>query len=215
MDIALQSSVWVTSPEYAGWLQKRGFHWRKLWKKRWVALHGAEIVYMDKEPTLENSSTMVMTKAQITSSTVIEQDDIDSNPLGFKVNINNGKSPPWCLRAETLAEKKSWLVRLNHVIAIVQWLESFEKVRVLGVGGTGVVYELLHKLNGKKCAMKEMEIKNKAQMQMALQEAEMLKEIMENISHPHIMHIEKVFQVCIYKPLSIANLQRYSYTSIS
>ena len=55
-----------------------------------------------------------------------------------------------------------------HVIAIVQWLESFEKVRVLGVGGTGVVYELLHKLNGKKCAMKEMEIKNKAQMQMAM-----------------------------------------------
>jgi calcium/calmodulin-dependent protein kinase I len=43
--------------------------------------------------------------------------------------------------------------------------------------------------------MKEMEIKNRAQMQMALAEAEMLKEIMENISHPNVMHIEKVFQV--------------------
>lgn len=43
--------------------------------------------------------------------------------------------------------------------------------------------------------MKEMEIKNKAQMNMAIQEAEMLKDIMENISHPNIMHIEKVFQV--------------------
>jgi len=30
---------------------------------------------------------------------------------------------------------------------------------------------------------------------MALQEAEMLKDIMENICHPNIMHIEKVFQV--------------------
>lgn len=29
-------------------------------------------------------------------------------------------------------------------------------------------------------------------MQMALSEAEMLKEIMENISHPNIMHIDKV-----------------------
>jgi serine/threonine protein kinase len=43
--------------------------------------------------------------------------------------------------------------------------------------------------------MKEMEIKNKAQMQMAVSEAEMLKDIMENVSHRNIMHIEKVFQV--------------------
>ena len=195
MDIALRSSVWVTSPEYAGWLMKRGFHWRKLWKNRWVALHGAEIVYMDKEPTLENSATMVMTKAKITSATIIEPDDVDGHELGFKVNINDGNSPTWCLRADSELEKKNWLTRLNHVIAIVRWLEEYEKVRVLGVGGTGVVYELLHKTNGQKYAMKEMEIKNKAQMQMAIKEAEVLKDIMENISHKNIMHIEKVFQV--------------------
>jgi hypothetical protein len=29
MDVALQSSVWVTSPEFAGWLMKRGFHVRE------------------------------------------------------------------------------------------------------------------------------------------------------------------------------------------
>ena len=74
-------------------------------------------------------------------------------------------------------------------------LEDFEKVRVLGVGGTGIVYELLHKTNGQRFAMKEMEIKNKTQMRMAVQEAEMLKDIMENVSHPNIMHIERVFQV--------------------
>lgn len=43
--------------------------------------------------------------------------------------------------------------------------------------------------------LQEMEIKNKAQMQMAISEAEMLKDIMENVSHPNVMHIEKVFQV--------------------
>lgn len=68
-------------------------------------------------------------------------------------------------------------------------------MKVLGVGGTGIVYELLHKTNGQRFAMKEMEIKNKAQMQMAVSEAEMLKDIMENVSHRNIMHIEKVFQV--------------------
>lgn len=132
---------------------------------------------------------------QITSATVIDRDDIDGHPHGFAIHVNDGVSPTWYLRAENTREKKSWLMRLDHVHAIVRWLEDFEKVRVLGVGGTGIVYEILHKTNGQRYALKEMEIKNKAQMQMALQEAEMLKDIMENISHPNILHIEKVFQV--------------------
>jgi hypothetical protein len=36
---------------------------------------------------------------------------------------------------------------------------------VLGVGGTGIVYELLHNTNGTRFAMKEMEIKTSYQMQ--------------------------------------------------
>ena len=63
------------------------------------------------------------------------------------------------------------------------------------MGGTGIVYELLHKTQGTRYAMKEMEIKNRTQMRMAVSEAEMLKDIMENVSHPNIMHIERVFQV--------------------
>ena len=89
----------------------------------------------------------------------------------------------------------SWTMRLKYVLAIVKWLEEYEKVRVLGVGGTGVVHELLHKSSNKRYAMKEMEIKSKAQMKMAMSEAEMLKDIMENISHKNVMNIEKVFQV--------------------
>jgi hypothetical protein len=44
--------------------------WRKLWKKRWVALHGAEVVYMDAEPTVENSATMTITKAEVRAHVV-------------------------------------------------------------------------------------------------------------------------------------------------
>ena len=72
-----------------------------------------------------------------------------------------------------MREKKSWLMRLGHVQAIVKWLEEYERVRVLGVGGTGIVHELLHKTNGQRYAMKEMEIKNSSQMKMAIQEAGM------------------------------------------
>lgn len=43
--------------------------------------------------------------------------------------------------------------------------------------------------------MKEMEIKNRVQMSLAMQEAEMLKDIVENITHPHIMQIEKIVQI--------------------
>ena len=37
----------------------------KVVEKRWVALHGAEIVYMEKEPTVDNTADMVITKAQV------------------------------------------------------------------------------------------------------------------------------------------------------
>jgi serine/threonine protein kinase len=138
---------------------------------------------------------MTITKTQITTATVIDRDDLEGNPNGFAIHINDGHTPIWYLRADSAREKKSWLMRLSHVHTIVRWLEDFEKVKVLGVGGTGIVYELLHKSNGQRYAMKEMEIKNKSQMQMAISEAEMLKDIMENVSHPNVMHIEKVFQV--------------------
>ena len=68
-------------------------------------------------------------------------------------------------------------------------------MRVIGVGGTGIVYELLHKSDGRRYAMKEMEIKSAHQKQMAVKEAEMLKDVAENIYHPNILQIEKVFQV--------------------
>eukprot|EP01035_Chromulina_nebulosa_P028895 gene28895-38212_t len=50
---------------------------------------------MDKEPTIENSSSLTMTKAQISASTVIERDDIDGNPNGFAIHINDGHTPTW------------------------------------------------------------------------------------------------------------------------
>lgn len=71
--------------------------WRKLWKIRWVALHGAEIAYMDAEPNAETTN-MAITKAQITSATVIDREDVDGHPHGFAIHINDGHSPPWYLR---------------------------------------------------------------------------------------------------------------------
>ena len=70
MDVAIQYSIYLSSPEHAGWLMKRGSLWRKLWKPKWVALHGAELVYMDQEPTMENCQTLHMTKAKVSTQSI-------------------------------------------------------------------------------------------------------------------------------------------------
>lgn len=65
-------------------------------------------MYMDKEPTLENSSNMTITKAQvseipwyflrrflshiifqqITTATVIDREDLEGNPNGFAIHVS-------------------------------------------------------------------------------------------------------------------------------
>ena len=61
--------------------------WRKVWKKRWVALHGMEIVYMDKEPTSKNMSDITITKAQFTGASTVKEEDPDNDPTGFVINV--------------------------------------------------------------------------------------------------------------------------------
>lgn len=48
------------------------------------------------------------------------------------MHINDGKSPVWYLRAETLRDKKGWLMRLGHIQTIVKWLDDYEKIKVRG-----------------------------------------------------------------------------------
>lgn len=78
METAIQSSTYIKSTEHAGWLVKRGFKWRKAWNKRWIALHGWEVAYMDKEPTAETIAGMKINKAQLTGSAeIVDNDDPD------------------------------------------------------------------------------------------------------------------------------------------
>mmetsp|Transcript_14996 Transcript_14996/g.24825 ORF Transcript_14996/g.24825 Transcript_14996/m.24825 type:complete len:1019 (-) Transcript_14996:236-3292(-) len=199
--IMSESSVYIVSPEFSGYLLKKGFYWRKLWKRKWVVLHGDEISYMDEKPTKETAKTIQITKARISIKSVIDTEDLEDDPNGFAILINddeNGSdaSPPWYLRGESLDDKKLWLNKLCRTHAITHWLHQYEKIKVLGIGGSAVVHELKHKRTGKRYAMKEMEIKHKGMMDMAVAEAQMLMNIMERVdNHPNIMEINKVFQV--------------------
>lgn len=157
---------------------------------------------MDKKPENVNVKDLNMSTAQISIHTTIDSEDLDDDPNGFALIINDylpgtnqPKTPTWYLRAETLEEKREWLERLSRVHAIVCWLDEYEKLRVLGTGGSGIVYELKHKENGKRYAMKEMDMQNAFQVSRAVAEVEMLMNITRTISHPNIMNIKRVFQV--------------------
>lgn len=203
----LQSSVWISSPEFAGWLEKKSSNWivnhsvllrntSMLWTSKWVALHGTELVYMDKEPTLENLTDINIRRARITSSAIIEDFDKDgTDNCGFSIQPDGNKEMVWQFRAFTEEEKANWLVKLSQVHAIAIWLDTYERIRVIGSGAQGIVYELRHRKTGQSYALKEIEINNDTQMRHAVRESLLLKEITENISHPNIMRIEKVFQV--------------------
>jgi serine/threonine protein kinase len=150
---------------------------------------------MDKEPTAENMKNIQIRRAQITGSTMVSGEDNNGDAVGFTVHFNVEHTPDWHFRAESVEEKANWLIKLSQVHAIAFWLEEYDRVKVLGIGGQGTVYELVHRSTGKRLAMKEMEIKSEKQMQLAISEALFLKSLVENVSHPNIMRIEKVFQV--------------------
>lgn len=200
----LQASDWVTSPVYAGWLQKKSKGWfvsqlftQLQWQPKWVALHGLELIYMDEEPTNENIASIRIKRTVIGSTTKImsyDEEDMD-NPLCFSIQPDCTKPRIWQFRADSEEEKTNWLIKISQVHAIAAWLDSYTKEKVLGVGAQGTVYEMVHKSTGQRYAVKEVNIENEKQMQMAITEAKLLKEITKNVSHPCIMQIEKVFQV--------------------
>lgn len=205
----VQGSMWVTTPEYAGWLMKRSSGWlganaifrSRAWKRKWVSLHGTELMSMDDEP--DHMDHMVaedskIRRSQLSADTMVVEDDSDSSAVpgyGFCVRFNTPNTPDWHFKAETPEEKANWMVKIGQVHAITSWMRAFEKVRVVGTGAQGTVYELRHVDSGKRFAMKEMEIKSEKQMKMAISEAQFLKTIVETVSHPNILYIEKVFQV--------------------
>ena len=65
--------------------------------------------------------------------------DIDDDPNGFAIHINDKNSkgkqenPIWYLRAGSLEEKRDWLNRLSKVMAIVKWMDDYEKVKIIGM----------------------------------------------------------------------------------
>jgi serine/threonine protein kinase len=153
---------------------------------------------MDEKPKPDCKLPIRIRRASITAETSIECNDINSDGddgYGFVVNFHVENMPEWHFRAELEEERENWLIKLNQAQAIAKWLNEYQRVKILGIGGQGIVYELLHLSSGRHLAMKEIEINSERQMAAAVAEAQFLKRIVEKVAHPNILHIEKVFQV--------------------
>jgi hypothetical protein len=48
----------------------------------------------------------------------------------FCAQINDGKNPPWYLRAEDERQRKLWVLRLSYALAIVKWVSCCPSVAV-------------------------------------------------------------------------------------
>jgi hypothetical protein len=106
---------------------------------------------MDEEPGPDNINSLKITKAKINPNSEVHDDDIDGNPNGFILHvrnscfdfllslflssflviafffflqINDAQVPSWCLRADSVRDKKAWIIRLNYIIAIVKWVRN-------------------------------------------------------------------------------------------
>jgi tRNA A-37 threonylcarbamoyl transferase component Bud32 len=200
----LQASDWVTSPVFAGWLRKKSKGWfgnslfaQYSWQQRWVALQGLDLIYMHEEPQSEQISRGTVVRATIGSLTKIMTFDEEekNNPLRFSVQPDCTQPLVWHFMAESEEEKSNWVIKISQVHAIATWLENYKKVKVLGIGAQGTVYEMVHNSTGHRCAVKEVFIKSDKQMQLALTEAKLLMEISRKAVHPNLIQMEKVFQV--------------------
>lgn len=208
----LQSSMWVNSPHYCGWLYKKSqsrgsqllsktiFFKEKAWRRKWVALHGSELVYMTNKPDITNLNEIKIVKHEININTTIDcardelqHKDVDIGKPIFSVHFANADT--WYLRAENEKDKKEWIQKLTYTHAIMTVLDSFVKIKVLGVGGQGVVYDVMEKDSLLRFAMKEITIKSDSQMENAIEELHLLHNLSQGLSHPNIMTIEKSFHI--------------------
>ena len=85
--------------------------------------------------------------------------------------------------------------KLQKLRAIAQWFAEHKRVRVLGVGAEGIVYELRGVTTGRSYAMKQIRIDNDRAFTAAIAEAKLQRNITTTINNPNILHIEKVFHV--------------------
>ncbi|OWZ24606.1 CAMK protein kinase [Phytophthora megakarya] len=190
--------LWVKAPVVSGSLEKRGFRWRKKWKLRFVELDGRQLAYY--EDSGEFSATTATSsgvksnckpkrRVMLTADATLE--DMDETTICITPTIDE---KPWKLRARDATTKQRWLRALSDCIDILVWLRHYKLGAVLGVGGNGVVQKLQDERDGTVFAVKVLDVAKFRHREQVVAEVEILRNITNNIKHPNLIKIHKVYE---------------------
>ncbi|KAL4165002.1 hypothetical protein KRP22_003736 [Phytophthora ramorum] len=190
--------LWVRAPVVSGSLEKRGFRWRKKWKLRFVELDGRQLAYYEDTGAFcattascngTKRSCKPKRKVMLTADATLE--DVDDKTVSVTPALDE---KPWMLRARDAATKQRWLVALSDCIDILVWLRHYKLGAVLGVGGNGVVQKLEDERDGTMFAVKVLDVAKFRHREQVVAEVEILRNITNNIKHPNLMTIHKVYE---------------------
>jgi len=190
--------LWVKAPVVSGSLEKRGFLWRKKWKLRFVELDGRQLAYYEDSgafsATTATSNAVkrnAKPKRKVMLTADAQLDDLDETTLCITPALDE---KPWMLRARDAATKQRWLVALSDCIDILVWLRHYKLGAVLGVGGNGVVQRLQDERDGSEYAVKVLDVAKFRHREQVVAEVEILRNITNNIKHPNLITIHKVYE---------------------
>ncbi|KAG7393940.1 hypothetical protein PHYPSEUDO_000117 [Phytophthora pseudosyringae] len=190
--------LWVKAPVVSGSLEKRGFRWRKKWKLRFVELDGRQLAYYEDSgafsaTTATANGTKRNSKARrkVMLTADAELEEVDETTLCIKPALDE---KPWRLRARDAPTKQRWLVALSDCIDILVWLRHYKLGAVLGVGGNGVVQKLEDERDGSVYAVKVLDVAKFRHREQVVAEVEILRNITNNIKHPNLIKIHKVYE---------------------
>ncbi|GMF24546.1 unnamed protein product [Phytophthora fragariaefolia] len=190
--------LWVKAPVVSGSLEKRGFRWRKRWKLRFVELDGRQLAYYEDSGAFSATTAAARAparraapKRKVLLTADAELEDVDATTLSVTPALGER---PWLLRARDAATKQRWLVALSDCIDILVWLRHYKLGAVLGVGGNGVVQRLEDERDGSAYAVKVLDVAKFRHREQVVAEVEILRNITNNIKHPNLIKIEKVYE---------------------
>ncbi|TMW64221.1 hypothetical protein Poli38472_012843 [Pythium oligandrum] len=192
--------LWVTAPVISDELEKQGFRWRKKWKTRFVELNGRSISYYELSSSCSTKSSDakdstsrrgVKPRMSVYLSADALLEDIDD--VTFAITPAMGERP-WVLRARDAATKRKWCKAIFDCIDILNWLRHYTVGDVLGVGGNGVVRRLVDNRSGQEYAVKIIDAAKFRNRAAVVSEVEILRNITNDIRHPNLVKIHKVYE---------------------
>lgn len=182
--------LWVKAPMLAGEMEKQGFRWRKKWKTRYVELNSRMLSYYEVGCDHHGRGAKKARKrAHITADAFLE--DIDERSFAITPSLDE---KPWVFRASDSKTKLQWCTALTDCIDILNWLQHYKLGELLGVGGNGIVNQIIDKRDGKKFAVKSVDVAKFKNREAVVSEVEILRSITNNIKHPNLVKIYKVYE---------------------